>query len=251
MKLSDAFILAVVQGITEWLPISSSGHLILFHYLFGLKGDMSFDIFLHFSALFVIPVFFKEDIRSITKALIDSGKKSSEYHFVIYILCATCITAVIGIFLRPYMDCLATIKILPYTFLVTSLILFASGMKKGSEEITMKKALFIGLMQGFALLPGISRSGTTIAAAKMAGVKNQEAFRFSFLLAIPSILGAILLDIKDLRFLPLPILGIGFFTSLFLGLVSLLFLRRIFLRDKFHLFGFYTFVLSILLFFFS
>jgi len=246
--VTDAFVLAVVQGIAEWLPVSSSGHLVLFRHLSGLEGGLSYDIFLHFSALFVIFAFFGRDIRNIAKSLTTRDRNSKEYKLAIYICAATLLTGIAGIFLRPYMETLETVKIIPFTFFATSILLFASRIRKGNSEITMKKALFVGIMQGFALLPGISRSGTTISAAKMAGASNEEAFRFSFLMAIPAIAGAILFEIKNLKMIPFALLLTGFLTSLILGLVSLFLLRKILVRNKFYLFGFYTLFLSVLLF---
>ncbi|HNS31665.1 MAG TPA: undecaprenyl-diphosphate phosphatase [bacterium] len=250
MKLTDALLLAVVQGIAEWLPVSSSGHLVLFRYLFSMESGISYDIFLHLSALFVIIVFFRKDIVQIIKALVRREKKTGEYRLFINIINATLITGISGIFLRPHMEALSRIEIIPFTFLFTSLLLFASAIRNGKGKINTKSALFIGIMQSFALLPGISRSGATISAAKLAGADSEEAFRFSFLAAVPAIAGAILLEIKKLEMMPPALLLTGFAISLALGLVSLFFLQKILVRKKFHLFGLYTLALSFLLFLF-
>ncbi len=247
MKLTDVIILSIVQGISEWLPISSSGHLVLFRHLISIKEDISFDIFLHFSALFVILVFFWKDIQKIFKGL-KNNRKSQESRLLLYIILATIPTGILGLFLRKYMDSLATVKTISFTFLITSLLLFASTIRSKNRRITIGKALFIGVMQGFALLPGISRSGATISAGKMAGLSNEESFRFSFLLAVPAITGAIVLEAKKITSLPISFLIIGFFTSFLLGLLSLFFLRKILVKDKFYLFGVYTLFLSIILF---
>jgi len=252
LELIDALILGAVQGIAEWLPVSSSGHLVVFRRLFGLESGVSFDIFLHFSALLVILIFFRKDIISIFKKLPQGGRRSSEFRFLLNVAAATAVTAIFGIFLRPYMASLSTIKTVPFTFLFTSLLLFASR-KKGKTShpgITLKKALFIGMMQGIALFPGVSRSGATISAAKMAGAENEEAFRFSFLLAIPAISGAILFEMGKLKMMPFPFLLAGFSASFLLGLASLSFLKKTLIKGRFHLFGFYTLALSLLLFFF-
>jgi len=247
MHLRDAFILGLVQGIAEWLPVSSSGHLLILHHLFGLKGGISFDIFLHLSSLLVIIIFFHKDISGIIRALLVWDKKSSHFKWAVYILSATFITVIAGILLKPYLEFIS-IKFLPYTFLFTSVVLFLSaGKREGS--IDMKRALFIGLLQGIALLPGVSRSGATISAAKISGVNDEDAFRFSFLLAIPAILGAVVYELKDFETIATSFLITGFLTSFFMGLVSLYLLKKIVVKKRFYLFGFYTLFISLLLFF--
>lgn len=243
----DAFILGVVQGVAEWLPISSSGHLVVFQHLFGLEGGISFDIFLHLSALVVIFVFFRRDIIRVITGFFSFDRSCYEFKLGLYIIYATVVTGIAGIFLKPYMECLSTIEVMPFAFLITSVLLFSSA-RKSSGEMDTKKALFIGLMQGLALLPGVSRSGTTISAGKIAGVRDEEAFRFSFLVAVPAIVGAVVYELKDFSPMPASFLLTGFVTSLIFGLCSLYILRKIFLSGRLYFFGFYTIILSVLLF---
>ncbi|MBN1444578.1 MAG: undecaprenyl-diphosphate phosphatase [Candidatus Omnitrophica bacterium] len=247
MKLIDAFILGAVQGIAEWLPVSSSGHLAVFHHLFGLEGNISFDVFLHLSSLCVILIFFRRDIFKVAGALFTWNKKNYDFRVAVYIICATAVTVAAGLLLKPHIELFSTLKFLPFAFLLTSLLLFAS-LRRGSGELDAKKAFFIGLIQGIALLPGVSRSGATISAGKIAGIKNEEVFRFSFLMAIPAIAGAIVYEMKDFSTLPLGFLLTGFITSFVLGLCFLYVLKRVFLSGRMYLFGFYTLALSILLF---
>ncbi|MDD3725962.1 MAG: undecaprenyl-diphosphate phosphatase [Candidatus Ratteibacteria bacterium] len=242
--MREAFILGLVQGIAEWLPISSSGHLVVFQHLFGLKGGVSFDIFLHLSSLLVIIIFFRRDIVKVGRALFFFDRKSYEFNIGLYIIYGSIVTGVIGIFLSYYIERFAIMKVMPFTFLITSVLLFLST-RKSSGELDTKKALFIGLMQGLSLLPGVSRSGATISAAKIAGVKNEEAFRFSFLLAIPAILGAVILEVKEFQAIPVSYLLTGLFTSFFVGMISLYLLKNIVVKDKIYLFGFYTLTVAI------
>ncbi|MCX8082399.1 MAG: undecaprenyl-diphosphate phosphatase [bacterium] len=247
MNIKDAFFLGLIQGIAEWLPISSSGHLAIFHNIYGLKGNISFDIFLHISSLFVIIIFFQKDIRELLNVILKRDFDSYNFKLILYISYATVITGIIGFLLRQYIEGI-TKEYLPYTYLFTSFLLFLSARKRVQQKIDIKRALFIGFMQSVALLPGISRSGATISAAKITGVEEGEAFRFSFLLAIPAILGAVVLEIKEFERIPLQILIAGFFTSFFVGFVSLWFLKRIVSKDKIYMFGFYTLVVAIVLF---
>lgn len=232
--------------------MSSSGHLAVFRHFFGMEAGVSFDIFLHFSSIFVILIFFRRDIHGIAAALVSKGKHCYEYKLVLYIAASTAITGIFGFFLRPYMDFFATIQAVPFAFFFTSVMLFASkGRKSGvSRGINLTSALLIGIFQGLALFPGVSRSGATISAAKILGADSEEAFRFSFLMALPAIAAAIVFETKELKIISLPILLTGFFTSFVFGLFSLFFLRKVLQKGKFHLFGFYTLFLSILLFLF-
>ena len=247
MKLTDAFVLGLVQGITEWLPVSSSGHLAIFHHLSGLKGGISFDIFLHLSSVFVILVFFRRDIQKVAIAFFSWDRKNQDFTVAVCIIYATAVTAIVGVLLKPYIERLADMKVLPFAFLLTSLLLFMSA-RNSKGELSTKSALFIGLMQGLALLPGVSRSGSTISAGKIAGVRKEAAFRFSFLIAVPAIAGAIIYEVKDFVLLPASFLLTGFITSFVFGLLALYFLKKIVLSGRFHLFGFYTLALSIFLF---
>ncbi len=247
MSILDALILGIVQGVSEWLPISSSGHLVVFRELFGLEGSVSYDIFLHFSAIFVIIVFFNRELSAVVRALFSFKRDSYEFRLAVYILYATVVTCVVGLLLSPHISGLASLKVVRFTFLVTSLLLFLSR-RGGSGRITLKTAIFTGLFQAMALFPGISRSGATISAARIAGAGREDAFRFSFLMALPAMAGAVILEIGEFRAMAPGILVTGFFTSLLLGLASLYLLRRILIRGRFHLFGYYTLALSLLLF---
>lgn len=247
MVLKDAFLLGLIQGIAEWLPISSSGHLAIFHHLFGLEGGITFDIFLHISSLLVILIFFRRDVLKLLNVLLKRDLHSDEFRFIVYIICATVITGISGILLKPYLE-LFTLKYLPYTFLFTSILLFLS-VRKGKDKINMKSSLFIGFLQGIALLPGVSRSGATISAAKITGIEDEEAFRFSFLLAIPTILGAVIYEIKEIEGIPASFLLTGFLTSFFSGMASLFLLKRAILKGGFYIFGFYTLLISVVLLF--
>ncbi len=182
----DAFILGVIQGIAEWLPISSSGHLVLAQKFFSLEGGIAFNVFLHLSALIVIIIFFWRDILAVGRAFFRWDKDKYEFELAIFVILASLITAIVGLVLKSYENLLNNLNIVGFSFLVTSLLLFLSR-KQTNKKLNLKKALFIGFMQGLALFPGISRSGSTIASAKIVGVNEKDAFRFSFLIAIPTI----------------------------------------------------------------
>ncbi len=245
--MADAFILGLVQGIAEWLPVSSSGHLVVFQALFGLEGGVSFDIFLHLSSLLVICIFFRKDIARVGRAFFSCDRKNPEFKTALYIIYATAVTGIAGLLLKDRIESFATLETVRFAFLITSALLFLSARESGGE-MNAGKALFIGLMQGLALLPGVSRSGATISAGKIAGVKDEETFRFSFLTAVPAIAGAVILEAKNFSGMPASFLLTGFVTSLIFGFCALYLLRKVFLSGRFYIFGFYTLALSILLF---
>jgi len=256
MSYLDAAILGLVQGIAEWLPISSSGHLALLHRLFGLEGGFAFDVFLHVSSLLVICIFFRREIGKILAALKPPGTcitgKSREKQCIpdtpeakkaFFILAATVVTGVIGIILNHYEEALTNLTVIGCGFLGTALFLFAAR-KKTSGMVTFRKALFVGAVQGIAVLPGLSRSGSTISAAKIAGVEAEEAFSFSFLLAVPAIAGAVILKFDEIRTIEWGPLAAGFVTATATSFLALWLLRKIVLRNRLHWFGWYCLVLS-------
>ncbi|MCD6408163.1 undecaprenyl-diphosphate phosphatase [bacterium] len=244
--MRDAVILGVVQGITEWLPVSSSGHLVLFQKFLNLKGGISFDIFLHFSSLLVIFIFFWEDIKKVAKGFFSFKKELYEFKLGCYIIVSSLITAIIGI---PLNFCLEKITfLLPFAFFFTSLLLFLSRVD-GEKRMDFKRAVLIGFIQGISLIPGISRSGATISTARISGVSEKDAFRYSFLIAIPSFLGAVLIKLKDFKFISPSFLLTGFLISFITGIFSLYLLRKIVYTNKLYLFGFYTLMVGIFSFF--
>ncbi|HIE43355.1 MAG TPA: undecaprenyl-diphosphate phosphatase [Candidatus Omnitrophica bacterium] len=245
--LTDAFILGIVQGIAEWLPISSSGHLVLAQHFFNLEGGISFDVFLHLSSLTVIVIFFRNDILHVAKALITSDTKSYEFKFAIYVVSASVVTVIVGLILKNWESLLTNLNVVGLSFLFTTVLLFLSR-RETYEKLDLKKAIFVGFMQGVALLPGVSRSGSTIAGAKIVGVNDKDAFRFSFLILLPAIVGAIILKFEKIALLPPRFLLVGFSTSLVLSFISLTLLKKVVLKNRLHYFGYYCLFLSILTF---
>lgn len=244
--MRDAVILGVVQGISEWLPVSSSGHLLLFQKFFNLEGGISFDIFLHLSSLLVIFLFFWDDIKEVAKGFFSFKKELYEFKLGCYIIISSIITAIIGISLNSYIE--KIIFLLPFAFFFTSLLLFLSKVD-GEKKMDFKRAVLIGFIQGISLIPGVSRSGTTISVAKISGVNEKDSFRYSFLITIPSFLGAILIKLKDFKFISPSFLLTGFLISFITGIFSLYLLRKIVYTKKLYLFGFYTIIVGIFSFF--
>lgn len=245
MTFLQAFILGVVQGFTEFLPISSSAHLVLIPFIFNWSAQdgtsFVFNVLIQLGTLVAVMIYFKDDVVSICKAWIESVFKPSEsnrddFRFGLKIILATLPAALVGLILKPYIESVFESPVMAGAFLfVTAILLFfAEKLKPGRLDIkalTWKAVIIIGLFQALALLPGISRSGATIFAGLLVGLKSKEAGRFSFLMSIPVMLGAGMLSIGDLLLIKdlaafLPLLLIGFVTAMVVGYYSIAILMK-------------------------
>lgn len=246
MDIFQAIILGIVQGITEWLPVSSSGHLVLFEHLFGLSQPLLFDIMLHVGSLFVVLYYFRKDIRELIFGLFDGDRE--KLRIVLMIIVATIPIALVGYFFQDFIESIfKDLRTVGFALLFTALLLFLSRYPKKKEgKLTYMKALGIGIFQAIAILPGVSRSGSTISSGMMFGVRKEEVARFSFLIFIPAILGALVLHIGDITAFtdPLPVI-VGTLVSAIVGYFSLKLLMNIIKKDKFSWFSVYCLLLGI------
>jgi undecaprenyl-diphosphatase len=239
--LKNIIILSIIQGICEWFPISSSGHLFIVRKLIGLKPNISFDIFLHLSSLSVILIFFRKEIFKVIKGFFSFDKDNYFFKKSIYIISATFITGLIGLFLKDKEEILENKFIVSFGLFFTTILLFLCD-KEGEREINFKDSFLIGLFQGISLIPGISRSGSTISIAKIIGIKDEEAFNFSFLIAIPAIIGAMLMKLDKIKLIKFDFLIIGFVISFIISLITLTLLKKILATRNFKYFYIYTFI---------
>lgn len=234
MTFFEAVISGIVQGITEFLPVSSSGHLVILHKLFGLKEpQLVFDIFLHCGTLLAIFIVFWKEIIELFFA---------KRRLLFYIILGTLATAAfILIFGGKIEAAFYNVKLVGAMLILTGVWLICGNFFRfGTKGFTGFKSVLIGLAQGIAAIPGISRSGATIATGLFLGLDAQSAARFSFLLAIPAILGAFLFKIKELSLSGFSVNFLtGFITSCIVGVLSLKLLLRLLYKGKFHLFGIY------------
>lgn len=243
VTLIQAIILSVIQGITEWFPISSSGHLALAQYYFGFQ-NVSYDVFLHFAGIFAVLFVFKREILNIF-----SFNKES-IAFVKLLIIALIPAGIVGFLLSDWIEWFfSDMRFLGVFFILSGIIIYSTKYSiEKKSEINNLDALFIGLIQAIAVLPGISRSGSTISAGLYRGLSKRVAIRFSFLMSIPLIIGASILKAKELAVsdIGLNILVISFIITFFVSILSINLLIRIIGSDKFYLFGVYNLVLGIL-----
>lgn len=215
----------------------------------NIEVPIALDILLHFATLLVILLFFWRDIINILASLIKFDKKSQYFKMAVLVIIGNFFTALIvfplqNIFERAFFNLFA-VGIL---FLITGILLFFSESNKKQKELSTKSAVIIGIAQGIAFLPGISRSGATIAAALLLGIKKDSAFKFSFLLAIPAIAGATLLKVRDIALTtiaPINIL-VAFLIAFVLGFASLFIVKKAILRNSFHNFSYYCFAIGLI-----
>ncbi len=239
-----AALLGLLQGLTEFLPISSSGHLVIGQRLLGFETPgISLEIALHLATFLAVVVFFHRDIRNLFRF-----KAPLKRHWLFLIAIGTVPAAVAGVLLGDQVEQLfESWRTASALLCVNGLILFSTFLRKEREKVIgPREAVLIGCAQALALLPGISRSGSTIACALLLGIEGRTAFRFSFLLSLPAVLGAGLLKTAQAEgavfgtHLALPML-LAFLS----GLLALVILRRVLVTRRFGLFGVYTVVLGL------
>lgn len=258
--------LGVFQGLTEPIPISSSGHLVLAQHFLGLKIEgLSFEVLVNFGSLLAVLLIYRKDLLRLSKngmvyLIHKDAKAKDDFRFIVFLVIATIPAAVIGIL---FDDIIASyfkgsIKIIGVTLLITGVALwFIRNLrgKKGDAAISLRDAIIIGVSQAIALIPGISRSGATIVAAMGLGLKQETALRFSFLLFIPVSVGGFILAFSDLlndpniNVLLVPYI-VAFVGSVFASYFSLKWFMNIMAKGNLIYFSIYCFIVgtSIVLF---
>ncbi len=259
MDWIQALILGIVQGLTEFLPVSSSGHLVLLQNLFGLKEpELLFDVCVHVGTLMAVGAVFQREIRNILVSLLRvmSLKRASgswrtvydqneEIRIVILIIVGSIPTALLGLLFKDAVDTLfGSVGIVGWMLLVTGTVLWLTRKTAASgrslNETAIRDALIIGLVQGLAIVPGISRSGSTIAVALFLGIDREIAGRFSFLLSIPAILGALVLSFDPAlshTTMQTEVILLGVFVSAMVGYGALKVLLRLVNKGRIYRFA--------------
>lgn len=237
--------LGIVQGIAEWLPISSDGHLFIAGELLGLKLDLALVVLLHGASLLALIVYFWRDLITLAKGFFKVEPQSVKYVGLLAI--TTIITIPVALLLDPYIGQFEQMKWVAIFLLITSVFVGASFWSKERGSIGWKSAILLGLVQGTAVMPGLSRSGPMIALALLLGASSKEAFKFTFLAGIPVILGAFIWEFTDMTWNYYYLLG--FIVTFFVGLITLKLLNLIVRKNKFYLFAIYTALLALVILF--
>lgn len=260
MTIFKSIILGIIQGIAEFLPISSSAHLILIPYLFGWEeSSLAFDIALHFGTMMaVLVIFFKDWWNLFIGAIKDvkEKKKTANGKMFWYLIIATIPGALVGLFLDDIVENVIRNKvwIIALALAIMGVLIFLGDKwankyyKKQTEfeDITLKQALIVGISQAFAVIPGFSRSGTTILAGRLQGISKEAITKFTFLLSVPIIAGATILKVTDLVFTKEVIIGI--LVSFATGILTIKFLLNYIKKHDFSVFAFYRVILALIVF---
>lgn len=264
MDIFKSIILGALQGIAEFLPVSSSGHLLVTRNLLGLgEIPVLFDVLMHIPTLVVVLLVFRKKIKQllisifrIIRCIIKKEKLNKndkeEGNLILIIFIATIFTAIIGFAFDRMENLFSEMpKIVGALFIITGVMLIFSQFFKGQKDyskIKLKDGIITGIAQGIGALPGISRSGITITASLFCGLKRENAGEYSFLISIPAILGAFIIKIKDAPKLNIQmhILFIGLIVSFIIGFLSLLLLLQIIKKGRLYLFSIYLIPAGIL-----
>jgi len=249
-ELISVLIIAIVQGITEWLPVSSSGHLIIASHLLKYELNLDFMVALHFGTLLAIFIYFGKDIINIIRDILNLDLKSRNTKLGISIIIATIPAWILGLILKDFIEKISNdLLFLSMGLAITSMILFIGSIDLSirKKELKYKGALLIGLAQVLSLFRGISRSGSTISSGLLLGLSEKEAVKFSFLLSIPIVLGANIITIGN-KTLPSEYLWASL-ASFFVGLcmIHISFTRILNNKKNLRWLGVYTLLLALII----
>lgn len=244
----SAIILAVIQAMTEWIPVSSSGHLVLFTKILDFDGGMGFDVALHLATLIAVVVYFWKDLFAIARDFVLIKTDSENWRLGWLIILATIPAGIVGFALRDmFRAAFESLEVVAIGLGITGLVLIIASLDYGvrGKSTTWWKALFMGCAQAVAIVPGISRSGSTIGTGLILGLNEKSALRFSFLMSIPVIFGAYILNHGDVTWdFQMIIAAIVAFA---VGILTIHMLFRYILNKKDNLkwFGIYALLLAI------
>lgn len=263
MELFQIILLGIIQGIAEFLPISSSAHLIIARDVFNIGSfiasnvELTFDLALHFGTLLAIIVYFFGELWNLLTEGLTKGNKTTNGRIFWYLILATIPAAIVGVLFEDIVDSFfrKQIWLIAIALIVMGIIIYLVDKKSESDkdmkQMKCKDVLLIGCAQIFALIPGFSRSGTTIAASRALRINKEDSAKFSFYLSIPVVAGASLLSlIKDNALViigeNLAIFGIGILISFITGLLCISFLLKYLKKHDFKLFMYYRIVIGII-----
>ncbi len=260
----DIIILGIIQGIAEFLPISSSAHLIIFRDIFGIGTnigsniELTFDLALHFGTLLAIIIFFFNDLFKILVEGLTKGVKTKDGKLFWYLILATIPAGIVGVLFEDIFDSFfrKQLWLIAIALIVMGIIIYLVDKKSkisiNIKEMKWYQALIIGCAQVFALIPGFSRSGTTITASRALGLNREDSAKFSFYLSVPVVAGASLLSLIKADTLSiildnLMIFGTGILISFITGLICISFLLKYIKKNDFKVFMIYRIILGILI----
>ncbi len=254
-----AAILGIVQGLSEFLPISSSGHLVIFSKILDFHEEgIAFEVFVHFGTLIAVLIAFRKEIKLMLQApykiwikKIKDEQLEMFLRWDYYVIIATIPAVIIGLFFKSPIEALfdSTLNVF-YMLIVTAFLMITTRfLKFRNVQFNTTNSFLIGIAQAFAILPGISRSGSTIFTGMALGIDRENVAKFSFIMSIPAILGAVVLQISDLTQAPFNLhntirLAIGTVSALISGYAAIIWLLDVVKKGKLQWFGYYCLVIA-------
>ena len=262
MTIFEALVLGIIQGITEFLPVSSTAHLVIAQNLFGLHESptlLVFDIVVHLGTLLSLFIYFGMEFlnrKEEKTGQVNQFRNYLSFGMIWLVIVATIPTGFIGVFLKKWMEeSFNSLWMTAVTLLINSFILLSTYWTKVFDKKKLNKwldAFWIGVAQGISILPGISRSGATVTTALWLKIKSEDAAYFSFFIAIPAILGATVFVLPEaIPHVSADMWGVmlsGFLTSFVSGYFAIAVVFKVISKGKFHYFGFYTFIVAAITF---
>jgi len=261
MNLIMYMILGLIQGFTEPIPVSSSGHLVIFNSIFNVEAfqDLNFEIFVNFGSFIAISFFYRKEIIDIIKDFFlyiktKDKKYSTNYKYAWLIVIGTIPAGIVGFIFKDIIESISSVKIVGISLLITSLMLFLVKDIKGKkekEDMNFKDALVVGLFQVIALFPGISRSGSTLVGGMSRNLERQTAFKYSFMLYLPISIATMMLGVKDVienpisNTLILPYV-LGSLVACIVTYFSIQWFKNIMEKGKLKYFVYYCFIAGII-----
>ncbi|SHG51027.1 undecaprenyl-diphosphate phosphatase [Flagellimonas flava] len=256
MELIDAIILGIIQGLTEFLPVSSSGHLELGKAILGADSlpeeSLLFTVVLHFATALSTIIVFRKDVWEILRGLFQF-KWNEETRFSLKIIISMIPAALVGFFLEDFLEVFfdGAIIIVGIMLLITAILLYLADLAKTTDKgVSYRGALVIGMAQAVAILPGISRSGATISAAVLLGVDKSKSARFSFLMVVPLIMGKMAKDLLsgEVNFVgdQAVAMGVGFIAAFIAGLAACTWMIKLVRQSKLSYFAIYCLIVGLI-----
>ncbi|MEM3659269.1 MAG: undecaprenyl-diphosphate phosphatase [Thermoproteota archaeon] len=240
-RIIEMVFLSLIQGVTEWFPISSTGHLVIVQELFEMNVSVAFDIMLHLGTLIGVVLFLRKDLQSILRAFFKLDFSGETGKMLIYLVLGTIPIGLAGFLLKGFFESMfKSLLATGIAMLLNGLILFSTRLAKPRKRLNALDSFLIGVSQAAAITPGISRTGITVSTGLLLGVENDEAYRFSLLLSIPSIIGGSIFKLQDVNFeQEYWMIAIGILATAAVGYLSLRKVRKFIVKQSFYKFAYY------------
>ncbi|MCX8184085.1 MAG: undecaprenyl-diphosphate phosphatase [Crenarchaeota archaeon] len=233
--------LSLVQGLTEWFPISSTGHLVMVQEMLGIHVSVAFDITLHLGTLIGVVLFLRKDLQSILRTLCKLDFSSEKGRMLIYLVLGTIPMGLAGFFLKSFFESMfKSLFAVGIAMVLNGLILFSTKHAKPRKRLNALDSFLIGVSQAAAITPGISRTGITVSTGLLLGIESDEAYRFSLFLSIPSIIGGSLVKLQEVSFeQEYWMIALGILMTAVFGYLALVKVRKYIVKQSFHKFAYY------------